>query len=67
MIPAAGVSTLDMAANVDEPHSHRRLILIQPGKTNNEALTGRAVVAGIYGTNRDVTLGCGDRHTLVEM
>jgi hypothetical protein len=55
-----------MAANVDESHSHSRLILIQPGETNNKTLTGRTVVASINGTNRNVTLGCGDRHKLIE-
>lgn len=66
MIPTAGVSALSVAANVDESHSHSRLILIQPGKANNKALAGRTVVAGIYRTNGDVTLRCGDRHTLIE-
>jgi len=64
MTPATEMRALDMTADVDQSYPCRRLVLVQPGQSDEESVG--TIIADKYGADRHASLGGGNRQLLIK-
>ena len=64
MTPATEMRALDMTADVDQSYPCRRLVLVQPGQSDEKGIG--TIIADKHGADRHVSLGGRNRQLLIE-